>query len=485
MTRVFCRTLAAAFLFASPALAAPSVTLSPAAGHPQQQFGVSGAGFSPNRAVDIYWDTTDEMLVSTNASGAFSSHQIQAPADALPGTHWVTAVERDNGASAQAAFFVRTIWAEHGFSARGKRFNPYENVISPANAARLDVAWTFKTGDIVSSSPAVAYGNVYIGSNDGKLYALDAITGAKKWSAQTGGTIQYSSPAVSGSTVYVGSNDGYVWAFDTASGAMKWKFLTGGYAGGGSPTVANGTVYIGATDGKLYALNASTGVQKWSAATGSAIYSAPAVSDGSVFVGSFDTDVYAFAAASGAYEWSTTTSGNVFASPVAAYGEIFVGSQGDDFYELDPDTGIGSSTHYGSYITSSAAAAYGYLYFADGNGVIHAVSNRHQDIWDDNVGASIVASPAVANGVAVFADSNGNVYALDAQYGSILWSSNAGLYVDASSPAIADGRIYVGSHNGRVYAYAIDGGNAAVYRRDANPPRMELLHPNRKLKPVR
>lgn len=46
-----------------------------------------------------------------------------------------------------------------------------------------------------------------------RLYALDGKTGAEKWSYRTGGGI-YSTPAIGrDGTVYVGSNDGKVYAF--------------------------------------------------------------------------------------------------------------------------------------------------------------------------------------------------------------------------------------------------------------------------------
>ena len=54
------------------------------------------------------------------------------------------------------------------------------------------------------SSPAVANGVVYVGSNDGNVYALNASTGAMLWSYTTGGGV-YSSPAVANGVVYVGS----------------------------------------------------------------------------------------------------------------------------------------------------------------------------------------------------------------------------------------------------------------------------------------
>jgi hypothetical protein len=62
------------------------------------------------------------------------------------------------------------------------------------------------------SSPAVVGGLVFVGSGDGKVYCLNAATGAFVWSYKTGGYV-WSSPAVAGDVVYVGSTDWKSYAF--------------------------------------------------------------------------------------------------------------------------------------------------------------------------------------------------------------------------------------------------------------------------------
>jgi len=49
------------------------------------------------------------------------------------------------------------------------------------------VLWKFETGGMVQSSSAIVDGQIYIGSNDGFLYALSACTGRLRWKHQTGG----------------------------------------------------------------------------------------------------------------------------------------------------------------------------------------------------------------------------------------------------------------------------------------------------------
>ena len=52
----------------------------------------------------------------------------------------------------------------------------------------------------------MANGRVYVGSNDFKVYALNAETGALVWSFATNGGV-FSSPVVVDNVVYVGSTD--------------------------------------------------------------------------------------------------------------------------------------------------------------------------------------------------------------------------------------------------------------------------------------
>src|SRR5437868_6679017 len=145
----------------SAAWAAPSVTLSPDTDHPKATDKVSGAGFGAYKAIDIYWDTTDILLATTDGSGSFGPLKFKVPTDALPGEHWMAAVQRFKGVAAQAPFTVSTTWAEVGFKPTGTRNNPDENVLSTSSISQLDTAWIAATGGSIESSPAVANGVVY------------------------------------------------------------------------------------------------------------------------------------------------------------------------------------------------------------------------------------------------------------------------------------------------------------------------------------
>jgi eukaryotic-like serine/threonine-protein kinase len=120
-----------------------------------------------------------------------------------------------------------------------QRWNPYETVLGVNNVGSLNLKWSYATGFYVGSSPAVVNGVVYVGSDDGNVYALNASTGAKLWSYGTGNYVD-SSPAVVNGVVYVGSQDGNVYALNASTGAKLWSYT--GSEVQSSPAVANGMV---------------------------------------------------------------------------------------------------------------------------------------------------------------------------------------------------------------------------------------------------
>ena len=84
---------------------------------------------------------------------------------------------------------------------------------------------------------------------DKLLHALDT-AGKEVWTFTTRARIE-SSPAIAGGRVYFGSNDGRFYVLNLSDGAKVWEFNAGAPLSA-SPAIANGRVVIGAQDGKLY-----------------------------------------------------------------------------------------------------------------------------------------------------------------------------------------------------------------------------------------
>jgi eukaryotic-like serine/threonine-protein kinase len=87
--------------------------------------------------------------------------------------------------------------------------------------------WIADTGDKIFSSPTVADSTVYIGSDDGNLYAFDTETGDRRWQYSTDAAVT-STPAVSEGRAYVGSNDQRLHAVAVEPGDQLGTFRTRG-----------------------------------------------------------------------------------------------------------------------------------------------------------------------------------------------------------------------------------------------------------------
>ena len=122
-----------------------------------------------------------------------------------------------------------------------------------------------RTGTFYANA-AVAYGRVYIGATDGKMYSFGATSGKLRWSNGTGDFI-YSSAAVWRGNVLVGSYDGYFYSFDAATGDIRWRFHAGAKISG-SASVIDGVVYFSTLSGRTFGLNARNGKLVWSYPTG-------------------------------------------------------------------------------------------------------------------------------------------------------------------------------------------------------------------------
>ncbi|MFO1338366.1 MAG: PQQ-binding-like beta-propeller repeat protein [Burkholderiaceae bacterium] len=315
--------------------------------------------------------------------------------------------------------------------------------------------WSFATGDRIVGSPAFADGVVYIGSDDGKLYALDAATGRQRWQHRTGGPVS-SSPAVAGGLVYVLSYDGRLHALDAASGAMRWKFATEGerrFEARGlngmqprgqtfadpfdcylsSPVVAGGAVLFGSSDGHVYALDAASGALRWKFRTGDVVHASPAVADGRVFVGSWDGRFYALDLASGRELWHHEGGVDPLmhnqqgyqASPAVSGDMVYTGSRDAHVYAFDARTGAvkWSRDTAGSWVNTSPAVQDGRVHVATSDTALLLAldATSGEPLWQQPGPAYMFGSPSLAGGVLLQPVLNGSLQARDRATGTLLW----------------------------------------------------------------
>jgi outer membrane protein assembly factor BamB len=158
--------------------------------------------------------------------------------------------------------------------------------------------WTAQLNGAIKAAPAYHHGILFVGDYGGTMSAVNSHSGKIKWQAGSqgvafGGTgAFYSTPAVAFGRVYSGNNDSRVYSFQESNGSLAWSHSTGGYVYS-SPTVANTpntppTVYIGSYDGNLYAIDAKSGETRWSQPAGGRVIGSPGAVGQIVYVAEFD-----------------------------------------------------------------------------------------------------------------------------------------------------------------------------------------------------
>ena len=344
---------------------------------PGRMVHVTGKGFGANETVNLRFGSHPWDTATTDPTGSFRI-SVHVFGTALPGEHRIKAQERLRGVRHHYVPGQHQLVAVSGRPPHHGQ-NRHENVLSTAtmSIARL---WSFPTDYLVTSSPAVANGvvyitgcapvcarcsnrsravvqqgwlhrllpgrsegRVYVGNALGDVYSLDAVTGAERWSSSVGDPTSHRShlsdrggwsgvrrgvgdaytrwtplrgprmvvrrravrcvfPGRCEREVYFGSRNCNVYALDAVTGAERWWFRDRQPAYS-SPAVANEVVYVGSGDHSVYALDAASGAERWAFRTGGYVYSSPAVANGVVYVG-VGRNVYALDAVTGAKRWS-------------------------------------------------------------------------------------------------------------------------------------------------------------------------------------
>ena len=318
------------------------------------------------------------------------------------------------------------------------------------------VKWAFATGGRIVSSPVIDQGTIYVGSDDGNLYAIAAADGRQRWQYKTAGPVP-STPAVAAGVVYVASYDGKIHAIDARSGLPRWKFATAGerrfeaknlhgflpktqtiadpfdvYLS--SPLVVDGRVFVGSGDGNVYALDATTGALAWKFATGDVVHASPAVAGGTVYVGSWDSYLYALDAATGAQKWrfhggedpDIHNQVGFQSSPAIVDGVVYTGCRDSNLYAIDAATGKERwrFDNAGSWVVGAPAVARGKVIFATSDSAQYVVldANTGKPVVQVTDKAYMFASPTVAGDVVLTGVLNGTLQARDFASGTLLWS---------------------------------------------------------------
>lgn len=358
------------------------------------------------------------------------------------------------------------IWGSPAISGSAAYTGSDDGNLYALNLQSGTLKWKFPTGGIIRAQPAVVNGLVYFASDDGYLYAVKE-NGELSWRTDIGNLtarevreeigagpdptkydFMQSSPVVTDYQVFIGSANGNMYALDADTGIIQWTAPTGDKVRA-TPRLAADVLYVGSWDKSTYAFDPSTGKLLWTTPLGGAVQTTALAADGLVFTASRKASVVALDALTGKQHWEFDYGRNMWveSSPVFQNGILYIGSSGNRYVlGLDPQSGKPVTFYFSTAFHWSTPLVFNDTVFVGGTCYINAS--------DPN------ANPDAAEaGLHIVRLTNGK-FPTNAKEREIV---NVGESLDisghwvgvASSPVAAGGLIYFTSLDGKLYALRV------------------------------
>jgi len=199
---------------------------------------------------------TLESGIMKPQAAVLSTNERQAVANFL-GTAVTTERKRDEIASpcpANSGWKDAPGWSGWSPGLANMRFQAAKEAgLRADDVPKLTLKWAFAFPDtaVLRSQPAVYRGRVFVGSQDGSVYSLDAATGCEHWSTTVQAEVR------SGITVadvggkpalFFGDSSGNLYGLDGASGKQLWKLVLDEHPASkatSTPTFYQGRLYVG------------------------------------------------------------------------------------------------------------------------------------------------------------------------------------------------------------------------------------------------
>jgi polyvinyl alcohol dehydrogenase (cytochrome) len=148
-------------------------------------------------------------------------------------------------------------WNGWGVDLTNSRFQPTGSAgLGRAEVPRLKLKWAFgfPGASATYGQPTLAGGRLFVGSEDGTVYSLDAQTGCTYWSYKAETTVKTAVSVDSiGHAVFFGDTNGNVYAVLAESGSLLWKVHVESHPAAritGSPVLVGDRLYVPVSSGE-------------------------------------------------------------------------------------------------------------------------------------------------------------------------------------------------------------------------------------------
>lgn len=311
-------------------------------------------------------------------------------------------------------------------------FGSNDNKVYALDAETACIAWRYDDGEgDIKSSVTVSGSTVLFGTEQNNLYALSLADGTELWSTETTGKI-FGAVATDNSSVYVGDNNGSVSAYSISDGSLAWAYdghnVQEDIIYDEDDNQTNKTVF--AVDeylhvGSIVAIDPDTQAAKWSFSAQSEIAAPPLVAEDGVYVPSNEKILYKLNKGYGVAVWTFTAEKSIRSTPVMdEEGILYFGSNDGYFYAVNSaDGSLAWKYPVGSEVAAGAAVDDAYVYFGAYNHKVYAVDKKTGlELWHAETGNKIQGNLVLYNSILYVPSTDYSLYAFDAASGTQLWT---------------------------------------------------------------
>lgn len=259
---------------------------------------------------------------------------------------------------------------------------------------RLQQRWSSETARIAGGI-AQGYGNLYFGTENGDVVAVNAESGELVWRVQVPGEVLVS-PAVAEGFVVVKLGSGNMIALNPDNGEQRWLFENEqpplSIRGTSEPVIDSGGVIYGTASGRIGVLVVDRGYQAWEEAV---------------------------ATPKGSTDLSRLV--DVDAKPIVVAGTVYAIAFNGELYAMDLRTGQQLwKRDYASFRNMAVSGTV--LYLVDSVGRIYAVDRRNgTELWSQSgLHKHFLTGPTVYKNYLVIGDNKGNLHWLDRTTGEFV-----------------------------------------------------------------
>ncbi|WP_213879056.1 outer membrane protein assembly factor BamB [Pseudomonas sp. dw_358] len=293
-----------------------------------------------------------------------------------------------------------------------------------------DVIWKKDLETSVSGAVGVGSGMVMLGTLSGQVVVLDASTGEEKWHAKATSEV-LAPPATNGDVVVVQAQDDRVIAYDAATGTQRWLYdsspavLT--LRGTGAPLVTDHLAIAGLSTGKVVALDTTNGIPAW------------------------ETHV---AIPTGRSELDRVV--DIDGGLLLANGTLYVASYQGRMAGLDLESGrVNWQRDASSY--AGVAQGFGSVYVALADGTVESIDERSTSpLWtNDSLARRQLSAPEVFSSYVAVGDYQGYLHLLSQVDGRFVGREKIDGDGLRARPLVVGNMIYVYGNSGKLEALTI------------------------------